>query len=62
MSALTGAWGKDAKDISSFDEVRYPSDKGETYKKAGTAKKSDIDKFWTQYADQAAREEEEENV
>ncbi len=60
---LSAAWGeKDTKDISSFDEIRYPSDKSEAYKKAGTVKKSDIDEFWKQYADQAAREEEDENV
>jgi len=62
LGTLTDAWGKDAKDISTFDELRYPSDKSETYKKAGAAKKSDIDKFWEQYADQAAREEEDENA
>ncbi len=62
LGALTDAWAKDAKDISTFEEIRYPSDKSETYKKAGAAKKSDIDKFWEQYADQATREEEDENA
>ncbi|MEW6664400.1 MAG: hypothetical protein AB1512_04160 [Thermodesulfobacteriota bacterium] len=62
LGTLTGAWDKDAKDISSFDEIRYPSDKSEAYKRAGAAKKSDIDKFWEQHADQAAREEEDENA
>jgi len=62
LGALTDAWGKDAKAISSFDEVRYPSDKSETYKESGAARKSDIEKFWEQHADQAAREEEDENV
>ena len=59
LGALTEAWGKDAKDIGAFDEIRYPSNKSETYKKAGTARKSDIDAFWKQYADQAAEEEDE---
>jgi hypothetical protein len=63
FDSLADAWGaKDAKDISTFDEIRYPSDKNEAYKKAGSAKKSDIDKFWEQYTDQAAREEEDENA
>lgn len=61
LGALTESWGKDAKDIGTFDEIRYPSNKSETYKKASAAKKSDIDEFWKQYADQAA-EEEDENV
>jgi len=61
LAALTRSWGKDAKDIGTFDEIRYPSNKSESYKKAGIAKKSDIDQFWKQYADQAA-EEEDENV
>jgi hypothetical protein len=59
---LADAWGKDAKDISDFDELRYPSDKNEAYQKAGTAKRGDIDEFWKQFADQAAREEEDENA
>lgn len=63
VARLADAWGaKDAKDISDFNEVRYPSDKNEAYKKASAVKKSDIDKFWEQYADQAAREEEDENA
>lgn len=59
LNELTAAWGKDAKDISSLDEIRYPSNKSETYKKSGSAKKTDIDNFWEQYADQAAEEEDE---
>lgn len=63
MSALVAAWGeKDTKDVNSLDEVRYPSNKNEAYKKAGTAKKSDIDQFWKQYSDQAVQEEEDENA
>jgi hypothetical protein len=63
LGKLAESWGtKDAKDIDGFDEIRYPSDKNEAYKKAGVVKKSDIDKFWEQYADQAAREEEDENA
>jgi hypothetical protein len=59
---FTAAWGeKDAKGMESFAAVRYPSDKSEAYKKSGTAKKSDVDAFWQQFADQATREEEEEN-
>lgn len=61
LAALTGAWGKDGEGIGAFDEIRYPSNKSETYKKAGAAKKGDTDEFWKQYADQAA-EEEDENV
>jgi len=61
---LAEAWGeKDIKDIKSFDGIRYPSAKNGVYKGAGPATKNDIDEFWTQYADQAAREEEDdENV
>jgi len=64
FTKLAVAWGdKDAKDIENFDEIRYPSnnDKNEAYKKAGAAKKGDIDEFWKQYADQATREEEDDN-
>lgn len=57
---LAAAWGdKDAKDIASFADLRYPSDKSEAYKKASAGKKADIDEFWKQYADQAVREEDE---
>lgn len=60
---LCDAWGeKDTKGIASFADLRYPSDKSDAYKKAGAAKKNDIDAFWQQYADQAIREEEEENA
>ena len=60
---LRNAWGeKDTQGIEGFADLRYPSDKTDAYKKAGAAKKSDIDAFWQQYGDQAIREEEEENV
>jgi hypothetical protein len=60
FSRLAAAWGdKDTKDITSFADLRYPSDKSEAYKKAGAARKADIDEFWKQYADQAVREEDE---
>jgi hypothetical protein len=60
FAKLATAWGdKDAKDIASFADLRYPSDKSEAYKKAGAARKADIDEFWKQYADQAVREEDE---
>lgn len=60
-TALITAWGeKDGKDITRFDDVRYPSDKSEIYKKSGAARKDDIDRFWKQYADQATCEEEDE--
>lgn len=60
FAKLTAAWGdKDSKDMASFADFRYPSDKSETYKKAGAGKKADIDEFWKQYADQAVREEDE---
>ena len=56
LNVLVTAWGKkDTKDISKFDDIRYPSDKNETYKNAGAAKKGDIDEFWKQYADQATK-------
>jgi hypothetical protein len=59
---LAASWGeKDAKGIENFSDARYPSDKSDAYKKSGAAKKSDIDAFWQQYADQATREEEEDN-
>lgn len=59
---VVAAWGeKDTKGIDSFSNIRYPSDKSDTYKKSCDAKKGDIDMFWQQYADQAIREEEEEN-
>ncbi len=59
---LTTAWGeKDAKGMEIFDGAHYPSDKSDAYKKSGTAKKSDVNAFWQQYADQATREEEEDN-
>ncbi len=56
---LADAWGaKDAKDLNSFDEVHYPS-RGEAYKKYSDGRKTDVDNFWKQYADQATQEEEE---
>jgi hypothetical protein len=59
---LVKAWGeKDTQDLTDFADVRYPSDKSETYKKASQGKKADIDAFWQQYQDQAIREEEENN-
>jgi len=59
LGALTQAWGKDAKDIGAFDDVRYPSIKSDTYRRASPTRKSDTDEFWKQYADQAAEEEDE---
>ena len=60
---LRNAWGeKDTQGIEGFADLGYPSDKTDTHKKAGAAKKNDIDAFWQQYGDQAIREEEEENV
>jgi len=63
FSTLAATWGeKDVKETERFDDIRYPSDKSDVYKKAGDAKKGDVDEFWKQYADQAAREEEDENA
>ncbi len=63
FSQLREKWGeKDLQGVEDFDDLRYPSDKSDAYKKASQAKKDDIDAFWQQYADQAIREEEEENV
>jgi len=62
FNELVKAWGeKDTKDITGFADVRYPSDKSESYKKASDNKKADIDAFWLQYQDQAIPEEEENN-
>jgi len=59
---LVAAWGdKDTRGMSGFEDAYYPSDKSAAYQKSGTAKKRDVDEFWQQNADQAIREEEEEN-
>ncbi len=63
FTQLRAQWGEeDLEGVEDFDDLRYPSDKSEAYKKASQPRKKDVDEFWQQYADQAIREEEEENV
>lgn len=53
-NALALAWGE--KGLT-FENIRYPSQRSDSYKKAKDSKKNDTDGFWNQY--QTSKEEEE---
>lgn len=60
---LVDAWGeKDTKEITGFDEIKYPS-RGDANKKYSSIHKSDIDEFWKQFVYQSNQpiEDEDEN-